>query len=76
MQQSDARVKTLICSPWLSGFACYSRTIRLSFCPAEAEFSGTKCLSGTVAHFPKDVASVSENPGPTADAVGDVCFKF
>jgi hypothetical protein len=26
--------------------------------------SGTKCLSGSVAYFPKDMASVSENPGP------------
>jgi|SRR5450759_2373589 len=26
--------------------------------------SGTKCLSGTAAYFPKDIASVSKNPGP------------
>jgi hypothetical protein len=31
------RLRTLIldlfCNPWLSGFACYSRTFGLSFCP-------------------------------------------
>jgi hypothetical protein len=50
-------------NPWLSGFACYSITFRLSFLPPKRN-SGTKCLSGTVTRFPKDPASVSENPEP------------
>jgi hypothetical protein len=32
--------KTRFCNPWLSGFACYSRTFRLSFLPL-ARDSGT-----------------------------------
>jgi hypothetical protein len=33
-------------NPWLSDFACYSRTLRLSFLPTSRD-SGTKCLSGS-----------------------------
>jgi len=33
------------------------------FVPPERNF-GDECRSGTAAHFPKDVASVSDHPGP------------
>jgi hypothetical protein len=55
--------ETLFCNPWLSGSACYSITFRLSFSTPRRD-SGTKCLSGSVAHLPKDAASVSDNPEP------------
>jgi hypothetical protein len=57
------QVETCFCNPWLSGFACYSRTFRLSFLPTNRD-SGTKCLSGAGTYFPKDIVSVSDNPGP------------
>ena len=57
------QIETCFCNPWLSGFACYSRTFRLSF-PAPRHGSGTKCHSGAVTYFPKDIASVSDNPEP------------
>ena len=32
------RYETCFCNPWLSGFACYSRTFRLSFLPGKPGF--------------------------------------
>jgi hypothetical protein len=53
-----------ICNPRLPGFACYSITFRLSLCPFLRRTSRTKRLSGSVAHFPEDMAAVSDNPEP------------
>jgi hypothetical protein len=50
-------------NPRPSGNTCYSKTFELSFLPPKRD-SGTKCLSGAVAHFPKDTASVSDNQRP------------
>jgi hypothetical protein len=55
--------ETHISNPELSGFACYNITFRLSFLPASRD-SGTKCHSGAGTYFPKDIVSVSDNPGP------------
>ena len=55
--------ETHVCNPELSGFACYNITFRLSFLPASRD-SGTKCHSGAGTYFPKDIVSVSDNPGP------------
>jgi hypothetical protein len=37
---------------------------RAAISPVLRRTSGTKCRSGSVAHFPKDKAAVSKNPGP------------
>ena len=57
------KAETFFHNPLLSGFACYSRTFRLSF-PTPRHGSGTKCHSGAGTYFPKDIVSVSDNPGP------------
>jgi hypothetical protein len=57
------KAETFFRNPLLSGLACYSRTFRLSF-PTPRRGSGTKCHSGAGTYFPKDIASVSDNPGP------------
>jgi hypothetical protein len=57
------KAETFFRNPLLSGLACYSRTFRLSF-PMPRHGSGTKCHSGAGTYFPKDIASVSDNPGP------------
>jgi hypothetical protein len=53
----------MICNPWLSGFACYSRTFPLSFCHAEAWFPGRSVIQALMS-FPEGSGSVSENPEP------------
>jgi hypothetical protein len=53
------------CNPWLSGFACYSRTFRLSLSSClTAGLSGTKRPSGSDARLPKEPAPVSDHSGP------------
>src|ERR1035437_7176510 len=37
-------VRDPFCNPWLSGFACYSRTFRLSFCPFQGGFPGRSVI--------------------------------
>jgi hypothetical protein len=51
------------CYPWLSGFACYSRTFRLSFYPFWGGFPGRSVIQALMSS-PEGFGSVSNNPGP------------
>jgi hypothetical protein len=62
------------CNPWPSCSAFYGRTFRLSFWSRlSAGLSGTKCPSGSGAHFPKDLAPVSVDIGPESSVYLKPC---
>jgi hypothetical protein len=47
--------KTMICNPWLSGFTCYSKTFRLSFCPVLRLDFRDEVSFRPRCHLPKDL---------------------
>jgi len=58
------RILDLILQPMAFGFYFLQQNLPAVLSSVLRRTSGTKCLSGSDAHFPKDTASVSDNPGP------------
>jgi hypothetical protein len=57
-------IRDLVLQPLAFGFCFLQQNLPAVLLSVLRRTSGTKCLSGTVAHFPKDMALVSDNPGP------------
>ncbi|MCX6321909.1 MAG: hypothetical protein NTX93_08950, partial [Bacteroidia bacterium] len=58
------RIQDLFMQPMAFGFCLLQQNLPAVLLSVLRRTSGTNCLSGSVAHFPKDMTSVSVNPGP------------